>query len=69
MFLELFGHVFHFLFKECFRKKERAEDGNYWIFLSCIATRGKVCLLSLCYGDGERDWAMEVFRSIRHQED
>ena len=53
----------------------KSEDGDYWNFQTCIGkdaeTAGRICVLNLTYDDPsqDRNWALEVFRSIRYQED
>ena len=52
-----------------------SEQGDYWSFQACIGkdsdSAGQLCVLTFSYDDPtrDRDWALEVFRSIRYQED
>ncbi len=56
-------------------KEVRSEDGDYWNFQACIgkdsAGTGRISVLTFTYDDPaeDRDWALEVFRSIRHQDE
>nr|MDJ0982006.1 hypothetical protein [Kiloniellales bacterium] len=56
-------------------KEVKSEDGAYWNFQACIgkdsAGTGRISVLTFTYDDPaeDRDWALEVFRSIRHQDE
>ena len=56
-------------------KEAKAEDGDHWNFQACIGKdsgdTGRICVLNASYDSPaeDRDWALQVFRSVRHQED
>ncbi|MDJ0942978.1 MAG: hypothetical protein QNJ30_05920 [Kiloniellales bacterium] len=55
--------------------ESEAEDGRCWHFQACIGKdgggKGQLCLLTFTYETATegRDWALEVFRSVRLQQD